>query len=66
MEQGFYKAQEDSMLFAPNFVYSKNYTLLKEDKDSYTYPVDDWYWFDTKVEAYAFFNIPLEQEENNG
>jgi hypothetical protein len=48
---GFYKLNEISeWLFAPNFVYAPTYTLLKEDKDTYTYPVDGWTWYDTEPE----------------
>jgi len=44
--EGFYKLEEDNWLYAPNFVYAPDYTLLKEDKDTYTYPVDGWIWYD--------------------
>jgi hypothetical protein len=33
-------------MFAPNFVYSADYELTRENKDEHTYPVDGWYWFD--------------------
>lgn len=57
----FYKL-DGELLEGPNFVYGPTFTLLKEQKDTYTYPVDGWYWFDTKEEAYAFFNIELPPE----
>jgi hypothetical protein len=63
MTSGFYKLDENELLYAPNFAYNKNYELLKEDKDSYTYPIDNWYWFDSKESAYLFFNIEEESEE---
>lgn len=44
---GFYKQNEDGdWMYAPNFVYAPNYTLLKEEKDNYNYPIDGWFWFD--------------------
>lgn len=47
------------MLFeGPNAVYAPTFTLLKEDKDTYTYPVEGWIWFDTEEEARAYFGLP--------
>lgn len=54
METGFYKAATE-LLFAPNRVQHKDFLLEKEQKDTYTYPTQGWYWFDTLVEAETFF-----------
>jgi len=44
---GFYKLNEElDWEYAPNFVYAPTYTLLKELKDTYDYPVDGWTWYD--------------------
>lgn len=43
---GFYKFEDDNWLYAPNFVYGPNFELLREKKDSYTYPVEGWSWYD--------------------
>lgn len=44
---GFYKLNEiNEWEFAPNFVYAPTYTLLREDKNTYQYPVDGWNWYD--------------------
>lgn len=44
---GFYKQDADLIWeYAPNFVYAPTYTLLKELKDTYDYPVDGWNWCD--------------------
>jgi hypothetical protein len=44
---GFYKLNEiNDWEFAPNFVYGPNFELIREDKDTYTYPVDGWSWYD--------------------
>ena len=56
---GFYKNENSGLLYAPNFVYGpyQTFSLLKENKDHYTYPVEGWYWFDSEVEAKAFFDL---------
>jgi hypothetical protein len=43
---GFYKFEDNNWEYAPNFVDAPNYTLIKELKDTYTYPVDGWTWYD--------------------
>lgn len=53
----FIKNDNGELLIGENFVYSPVVTLLIEDKDSYTYPQDDWYWFETMEEAYKFFGM---------
>ena len=53
---GFYKL-DGELLFGPNFVLNANYELYRKDHDTYTYPVDGWYWFDTLEEAQVFFGI---------
>lgn len=43
--KGFKKITEDgSVLFAPNFVVSKDYELLAEKHEEYNYPIDGWTW----------------------
>lgn len=45
--EGFYRQNEDlTWEYTPNFVYAPNYTLLKEDKDTYELPIDGWNWYD--------------------
>lgn len=53
---GFYKLDGD-LLFAYYSVYSADYELLRENHDTYSYPVDGWYWFDSEEEAKVFFNL---------
>lgn len=48
---GFYKLYGDELVFAPNAVYNKDFTLLREEKNTYTYPIDGWEWFDSKENA---------------
>lgn len=52
--QGFYKLEDNNLQYAPNFVDAPNYKLDQELKDTYTYPVDGWTWFDSEEEAYLF------------
>ena len=66
---GFYKYVEETneLLYAPNFVYSPTVTLLKEHKDTYNYPDDGWYWFNSQETAYDFFDyVPTVEEEIDG
>lgn len=61
---GFYKL-DGILLYGPNFVYNANYTLLRADHITYTYPVDGWYWFDSDAEARVFFNLPAIEPTTN-
>ena len=47
----FYKLQDKQLQIAPNYVIAPDYELKAEDKDTYTYPVNGWYWFDTDEDA---------------
>ena len=51
MTAGFYKKQEDAILYAPNIVEGNGYVLAAQDKDQYEYPVDGWFWFESEDEA---------------
>ena len=43
--KGFKKTTETGeVLFAPNFVSSKDYELLADKHSEYTYPIDGWEW----------------------
>jgi hypothetical protein len=55
---GFYTYDKDTNegFYAPHFVYARDYELLREDHESYTYPVHGWYWFDSLDEAQDFYN----------
>lgn len=50
----FYKKVEDEILKGEN-ISTPLVTLKAEDKDSYTYPQDGWYWFNSFDEALVFF-----------
>lgn len=60
---GFYKKIDDQLVFAKNRVTSPTYTIVKEEKDTYIYPVDGWSWFedeDTAREALGIPELPVE------
>ena len=61
----FFKNNNRKLLEAPNSVINKDYELKIEDKDTYTYPVNGWYYFETKDEALKFFGIKEEKPINN-
>ena len=60
MEKGFYKNNSGTLLFAPNFVENKDFQLYIGEKNSYTYPVNGWYWFDTLQEAETVLGVKAE------
>lgn len=57
---GFYKEEELTLLYAPNFVYMPDKTTLtRETRAEHEYPVKGWYWFDSETDARNFFNLPI-------
>lgn len=62
---GFYKNDNGEILHGPNFVEAGSFNIYREHKDTYTYPIGGWYWFDSKEEAYAFWNLPLPLDETS-
>lgn len=56
MTQGFYKKIDDQIMYAPNYVESLGFVLVKEEKDNYKYPIDGWIWFDSEEEANSKLN----------
>ena len=66
LKLGFYKETEEGWYYAPNAVYNGDYSLLKEQKDTYNYPVDGWKWYDDEPDGFIdIFNKPEEEEEDN-
>ena len=53
----FYKKVNDELFNGFGFVLTAEYELHEDLRDTYTYPIDGWYWFDTDDEAKAFFGI---------
>jgi hypothetical protein len=54
---GFYRLNNDKLTHAPNVVRAPTFDLFRADRDTYTYPVQGWYWFDSEEAAKTFFNI---------
>lgn len=60
----FYKLQiEDGkkLLFSALRVHSPKVTLLAENKDTYSYPADGWYWINTREEALKLWSLTEEE-----
>ena len=54
---GFYNSEG---MRGPNKVISPTFELVKELKDTYTYPVGGWTWYDTVEEAQAAEGFDME------
>jgi hypothetical protein len=54
---GFYRVNNEQLEFSPGNLYGPGWDLLVSEKDEYTYPMHEWYWFDTQEAAKEFFNI---------
>ena len=62
-EKGFYKLEvgaKRSMMIHGTHLLNKDYTLHISQKDTYTYPVDGWIYFDTCAEACQHFGVSEE------
>lgn len=53
----FYKLNNRGLQVAPTSVEAPTFSLYADQKDTYTYPVGGWYWFDTEAQAYDFFEL---------
>jgi hypothetical protein len=64
----FYKKTDDGeLVYGPNAVHAPGFTLLKEKRETYNYPVDGWYWFDSEAEAREFLGVPeVDKNEKEG
>ena len=59
MEAGFYKFA-GTLIHGHNWVRGPDFELRSETKDTYSYPVDGWYWFDSLEEACLFYNLNID------
>lgn len=57
----YYKVDNNELLQGET-ICSPIVTLTKKTKDEFTYPQDGWYWFDLEDEAYSFFGLEKEVE----
>ena len=66
-EKGFYKLEPSNkgrpVLIHRRYLINKNYTLHISQKDTYTYPVDGWTYYDSFDEAATAFNLTDAQKE---
>lgn len=61
---GFYKNDNGNLIEALSMVTAPTFTLDIAKKDEYSFPVGDWYCFDSREQALAAFGITeLTQEE---
>jgi len=51
----FYKLDESNVVLEGNTIHSPIATLISEDKDKYTYPIDGWFWFENMEMADTYF-----------
>ena len=66
-EKAFYKLEPSNKgrptLITGKVISSKNYPLDIALKDTYTYPVNGWTYYDSFEEAAVGFNLTEEQKE---
>lgn len=57
---GFYKIDPDSglLIFGRFYVINAAYELHRHLKDSYTYPVDGWSWYESEEQARLALDCP--------
>lgn len=55
---GFYKFESDLLLHG-KMVHGPGFDLIQDFKDTYQYPVEGWYWFESEDQAREFFELPL-------
>lgn len=56
---GFYRNDNGQLQHGPNFVIFPDGIELNIDlKDTYNYPVNEWYYFDSEDSARIFFDLP--------
>ena len=48
---GFYKDDNGFLVWSADRVINDNFELWIDKKDTYSYPVEGWYWFDSEIEA---------------
>lgn len=56
-DSGYYKNDGNNLLFAPNTVFGRDFSLNRENHASNIYPIDGWYWFDSRIEALTALKI---------
>lgn len=57
MTDGFYKNEDNNLLYGPNFVLNEHYELHAETDSTMTEPVDGWMWYESEEAARAGLGI---------
>lgn len=58
---GFYAYFDNQLQYCDNAVYFPDGTVIVETcHESYDYPYQDWYYFNTRDEAELFFGITID------
>ena len=51
---GFYRlTDEDTLYYGQADIYGPGFELKRDGHDNLTYPIEGWWWFDTRAEARA-------------
>ena len=61
MKEGFYKLEDGSLLYAPNFVSGPGFELLAGEHERHIYPVEGWRWFETLEDACNDLGVDIEE-----
>lgn len=48
---GFYSVSNGKLVYSSGNLVGPGWELNRADKDTYSYPVNGWYWFDTETAA---------------
>ena len=62
----FYKLEDGILPGGSETVIGPLFELYTPDKDTYSYPVDGWYWFADENAARSFFGLPLLVQDEQG
>lgn len=64
-DSGFYKVDPDgvTLLYGRFYVLNANYELWRDQKDTYTYPIDGWSWYESEAQARDILNCPKPKTE---
>lgn len=59
-DSGFYKKDPatNDLLYGRFYVLNQSYELWRDEKNTYTYPVDGWSWYESEQEARTILEIP--------
>lgn len=62
---GFYTFSGNHLFHGPNFVEGPDFALYRDTHASHTYPVNGWWWFDSREEAMSHFGITADAPSTN-